>query len=72
LTGIRQIIEMIEECDRLGKRPAVCRRVVHDVPLQPNPEGRHRFNVSAVCHVLLHPIGLCNGTAPLDDRRDFG
>jgi hypothetical protein len=28
------------------------------VPLKANPEGRHRFNVSAICHVLLHPIGL--------------
>jgi hypothetical protein len=28
------------------------------VPLKANPEGRHRFNVSAACHVLLHPIGL--------------
>jgi hypothetical protein len=28
------------------------------VPLKANPEGRHRFNVSGICHVLLHPIGL--------------
>jgi hypothetical protein len=28
------------------------------MPLKENPEGRHRFSTSAVCHVLLHPIAL--------------
>jgi hypothetical protein len=28
------------------------------VLLHANPEGRHRSNVSGICHVLLHPIGL--------------
>jgi hypothetical protein len=36
------------------------------VSLKANPEGRHRFNVSGICHVLLHPIGLPKTVRAID------
>ena len=58
LAPVRHIFEIIEKYNRFGKRAAVCRHFVHGRPPKANPEGRHRFNVLAICHVLLHPIAV--------------
>jgi hypothetical protein len=59
LAVVGQILEMIEEYNRLAKGSAVSSVTSSmAVPLQATPEGRYGFNVSGICHVLLHPIGL--------------
>jgi two-component system cell cycle sensor histidine kinase PleC len=63
LAWIRHVLEMVEKYNRLAKSTAMSVAASSmAVPLQANPEGRHRFNVSAVCHVLLHPIALLIST----------
>ncbi|HME69742.1 MAG TPA: hypothetical protein VKM54_07720, partial [Myxococcota bacterium] len=44
--------------DRLENRTALARHVVHRHPPRIDSEDRHRFSISAICHVLLHPIAL--------------
>ena len=62
LTGVWQVLEIIQKNRRLAKRTKVRKRIRHcRSPLSDSVE-HDRFSTSSVCHILLHPIAL--DTAP--------
>jgi hypothetical protein len=67
LARVRQILEMIQENNRLAKRSTVRLNLVH---LRPpcESEGFDRFSTSSHCHELLHPIALHYVPAIVDNE----
>ena len=58
LTRVRQILEKVQKNSCFADRAKVDRRVFHRPSSKNESEDHDRFSISALCHVLLHPIAL--------------